>query len=177
MVVSSSSVTVEVFARTDEYTIAAWRRILMLIWKSKGNAAGIEHSRRVFDEWVEEFQLGAVFLVVVPARHADPPDAKTREAMRKAAEYHPSVRLKGMGTLIQAEGFVAASIRSIIMRLDVLTGKGAPNLFETANKAAEWASQVLGDSEVSGIKLANAIRVAQESSEAPAAHEDVRSSL
>jgi hypothetical protein len=173
IVVSASSVTVEVFARTDEYAIAAWRRVLMLIWKGKGNAAGVEHSRRVFDEWVKSYKRGAVFLVVVPARYAEPPDARTREAMRQTAE-SPSGGLRGMGTLIQAEGFVAASIRSIIMRLNVLTGNGAPNLFETATRAAEWASAVLGDPEISGVQLATAIRAVQESREDPSALEGVR---
>jgi|GEM_PF-1840724 len=166
MAVSFPSPNVEILARTNEYVIAAWRRILMLIWNGEATAAGIEHSRKVFDDWVTAHPRGAAFLVVVPARHAGPPDEKTREAMRQTAEC-PSGRLKGMGTLIQAEGFVAASIRSIIMRLNVLTGNGAPNVFETVNKAAEWAAKLLSDPEVSGERLANAVRVAQESRAAP----------
>ncbi len=156
----SSSVSVEVLVRNEQYVIAAWRRLLMLIWKGEASAEGVEHSRTVFEGWVKRHPRGAALLIVVPARHAAPPDEKTRQAMRQTAGV-PSADLRGMGTFIQAEGFVAATIRSVIMRLNVLTGNGSPNVFETASKAAEWAVKVLGDTEISGTKLANAIRDAE----------------
>lgn len=156
----SSSVSVEVLVRNDRYVIAAWRRLLLLIWKGEACAEGVEHSRSVFEQWVKGHPRGAALLIVVAARYAAPPDEKTRQAMRRTAGV-PCAELKGMGTFIQAEGFVAATIRSVIMRLNVLTGNGAPNVFETAAKAAEWAAKVLSDSEISSTKLAYAIRNAQ----------------
>ena len=161
MTALSSSVSVDVLTHTDKYIIATWRRLVMLIWNGEANAEGVEHSRTVFEEWAKDQARGAALLIVVPARHANPPDENTRQAMRQTAGL-PSAKLKGMGTFIQAEGFVAATIRSVIMRLNVLTGDGAQNLFETASKAAEWAAKVLDDSEISGAKLTNAIRTAHE---------------
>lgn len=157
----ADSVHVDLLARTDTYVIAAWRRLLMLIWRGEANAVGIEHSRIVFDHWVKAYPRGAAFLVVVQAQHAKPPNEETREAMHKTA-VSPSVGLRGMGTLILAEGFLAASVRSIMTRLNVLIGSNATNLFETPGKAADWVIQVTGDSEVSSVKLAKAIQLAQD---------------
>lgn len=158
--VDPNSVSCEVLVRTDKYAIAAWRRLLMLIWKGEANAEGVERSRRVFEEWVKSHERGGALLIVVPPRHASPPDEETREAMRQAAEA-PCAKLKGMGTFIQSEGFIAATIRSAIIRLNVLTGDAAPNVFETASRAAAWAARILSDSNITADSLADAIRAAQ----------------
>jgi hypothetical protein len=160
MIPPSPSVDVEVLERTDEYVVAAWRRLLMLVWRGDATALGIERSRALFDEWSKTKPGGAAFLIVFPNRRPEPPDEKTREAMQRTARF-PAERLKGMATLFESEGFIAASIRAVMMRLAALSGQDVPNTFGNATTAAAWAAMRLSDPTITALKLNEAINVAR----------------
>jgi hypothetical protein len=160
MIVPTRVANVELLERSEKYVIAVWRGLMLLIWLGEASITGIERSRKLFDEWVKTQPRGAALLIVVPPNTAQPPDEKTRQAMQRTS-ISPSGKLKGMGTLFQAEGFIAASIRSVMMRLNVLTGKNATNMFGTAAAAAAWAAALLVDPELTAAGLTDAIRVAQ----------------
>ncbi|WP_437808179.1 hypothetical protein [Sorangium sp. So ce1078] len=162
MVTSSSSVKVELLERTDAYVVATWRRLMLLVWRGQASVVGVERSRALFRPWAERQPGGAAFLIVVPRQRTGPPDEETRAAMQRAASA-PGGSLKGMATLVEAEGFIAASVRAIMMRLQARGTQGpAPNVFRTPAEAAAWAAAVLQDREVTPEELAEAIRAARE---------------
>ena len=154
----SSLVKVERLECADEYAVSVWRRLMLLVWLDKANTVGIERSRVLFDEWVKDQPHGALFLVVVPGQRTRAPDDKTRRAMTLAASTrHP--RCLGIATLLEAQGFIAASVRSIMTRLHA--GGGA-NVFGSTAEAASWAAPLLLDSAITSAALAEAIRASRE---------------
>ncbi|MGK3987354.1 hypothetical protein WME99_30205 [Sorangium sp. So ce136] len=162
MVTSSSSVKVELRERTDGYVVATWRRLMLLVWRGQASVAGVERSRALFQPWAARQLGGAAFLIVLPRQRTGPPDEATRAAMQRAASA-PGGYLKGVATLIEEEGFVAASVRAIMMRLQAHGTQGPPpNIFRTPAEVAGWAAAVLQDGEVTPDDLAEAIRVARE---------------
>ncbi|WP_437632426.1 hypothetical protein [Sorangium sp. So ce854] len=159
---SSAPVMVELLERTDVYVIATWRRIMLLVWRGQASVAYIERSRAHFQAWAERQPGGAAFVIVLPRQQIEPPDEPTRAAMQRAASA-PGESLKGMATLVEAEGFIAASVRAIMMRLQSRGAQGpAPNVFRTPAELAVWAAAVLQDREVTPERLAEAIRLARE---------------
>ncbi|WP_437280952.1 hypothetical protein WME90_10455 [Sorangium sp. So ce375] len=151
-------VTTEVLECTDAYVVAVWRRIMLLVWRGKATAAGIERSRELFGRWAAGHPGGAVFVVVLPRQDTGPPDEASRAAMQRAAS-SASRHLRGTATLVESEGFIAASVRSIMTRLYT---KRAPNVFRTAAEVAAWAAALLGEPELTPAGVAEAIRVARE---------------
>ncbi|WP_437486794.1 hypothetical protein WME75_04530 [Sorangium sp. So ce1014] len=157
MAIPRFSETAELLERTDAYVVAVWRRLMLLVWRGKASAAGIDRSRELFDRWAANQPGGAGFLVVLPLQPTGPPDEESRAAMQRAAR-SPSRHLRGTATLVEAEGFIAASVRSIMMRLQ---SRQAPNLFRTADEVATWAAALLEDPELTPAGVAEAIRVAR----------------
>lgn len=151
----------ELLEQTDEYVVSVWRRLMLLVWRDKANASGVERSRALFDQWAASEPRGAGFLVVIPGQRTRPPDDATREAMQRAA-LAPSARCQGMATLLEAEGFVAASVRAIMMRLHARSEPVAPNVFGATAEAADWAATLLKDPDITQVGLADAIRAARE---------------
>ncbi|WP_437799146.1 hypothetical protein [Sorangium sp. So ce693] len=149
--------TAELLERTDGYVVAVWRRLMLLVWRDKASAAGIDRSREHFARWSASQPDGAVFVVVLPRHLTGPPDEASRAAMQRAAR-SPSRHLRGTATLVESEGFIASSVRSIMMALT--TGR-APNVFRTIGELATWAATLLKDPELTAAGLAEAIRVAR----------------
>lgn len=162
MVASSPQVRIELLERSDVYVVATWRRIMLLVWRDQANVAGVDRSRALCERWAERQPGGAVFLIVVPPHRTRPPDDATRAAMQRAASA-PGDQLKGIATLIEAEGFIAASVRSIMMLLQARGAQApAPTFFRTPAEVAAWAARLLDDREVTAEKVAEVIRMARE---------------
>ncbi len=155
--------SIRVLERTDAYIIAVWRRVMLLIWRNNPQAIGIDRSQALFGEWTADQPDGAAFLIVVPRQPAGPPDEATRAAMIRAMENRgPS--LKGVGTLLEAEGFIAAAARAIMTRLHHKHAHGmAPRVFRSPGEAASWAAELLQDPQLTVGGLLEAIRQARES--------------
>lgn len=153
---------VEVLERTDVYTVAVWRRLMLLVWRGQTRAAGIDRSNALFRQWGPQQPGGAAMLVVVPRQPPGPPDDETRAAVARAMA-NPSPALRGLGTLLEAQGFVAATVLAIITRIHKKhAGAMAPKLFRSVDEGAAWASALLGDPEITPATLAGAIGGARE---------------
>jgi hypothetical protein len=151
----------EALERTEQYVVTVSRRIMLLVWQGKASADGIERSRSLFVEWVKDHPRGAVFVVVVPAKRTRAPDDETVKAMHRTAN-SPHPRCKGTATLLEAEGFIAASVRSIMTRLHGGGGnERAANVFGTTAEVAAWAAELLDDPEISGAFLDEGIAMAR----------------
>ncbi len=147
----------ELMERADGYALAAWRRLMLIVWRGQATAAGIERSRAVFEPWAMRQKGSTAMLIVVPGRLTRPPDEETRTAMQRSAS-SPAGSFRGMATLIEAEGFIAASARAVMARIH---GAGPTKVFRTVDEAAAWAAALLDDAELTPPGLAEAIRVAR----------------
>jgi len=155
-------VRIDVLERADTYVVAVWRRLMLLVWYDNANQRGIERSRLLFDTWSAAHPGDAAFLIVLPAHRTRVPDKDMVHAMARTAN-SPVSHCKGMATLIQSEGFVAASIRAIMMRIHSIAARNDPPLvFGTLTKAASWAAALLDDPEITSTLLGEAISVARE---------------
>jgi hypothetical protein len=151
----------EELERTDSYVLVVWRRLLLLVWRSRANPMGIERSRVLFDDWIAAHPGDMGFLVVIPEGRSRTPDAETLEAMARTARA-PHRSCRGMATLIESEGFIAASVRAIMMRIHSIASREDPPLvFGSVVKAARWASELLDDDEITWLSLAEAVRASQ----------------
>lgn len=146
-----------VFERTDAYVIAAWRRLGLLVWKGETNVTGIERSRKLIESWAKRQHQGVALLIVVPARRARPPNDECRAAMSRVGN-SSSDGLRGMATLVEAEGFIAATAQMVAMPF---MSQGSGNVFRSPSKAADWAASLLGDPDLSTDGLARAIALLQ----------------
>lgn len=153
---------VEVLERTDVYIVAVWRRLMVLIWRGQTRAVGIDRSHLLFREWGEKQPGGAAMLVVVPRQPPGPPDDETRAAMARAMG-NPSPALRGVGTLLEAQGFIAATVFALVSRIHQKHGGAkAPKLFRTVEEGAAWAAGVLADPQITPATLAAVIGGARE---------------
>jgi len=151
----------EELERTDSYAIVVWRRLLLLVWNSPANPTGVQRSRVLFDDWIAAHPGDMGCLVVIPEGRARVPDAETLEAMARTARA-PHRSCRGMATLIESEGFIAAAVRTIMMRIHSIASRQDPPLvFGSVVKAARWASELLDDDELTWLSLAEAIRASQ----------------
>jgi hypothetical protein len=149
----------ELLEGSEDYVVLAWRRLMLLAWRGTANVKGVERSRELFEQWLQAQSRGGAFLIIVPDERTPPPDAETRAAMQRTAS-SPIGPFKGMATLIEAQGFIAASVRSIMMRLHPREA-GAPAVFNKPADAAAWASGLLDDPEITTAGLMEAIRTAR----------------
>jgi hypothetical protein len=147
----------ELLERTVECTIVGWRRLMLVVWHDQATASGILRSRTLFEPWATRQPGGAAILVVVPAKLTRPPDEAARRAM-VASTRAPEGIFRGMGTLLEAEGFIAASARAIVARIHRFD---VANIFRTVDEAAAWAARVLDDPGHTAEGLAAAIRTAR----------------
>ena len=153
--------TVDVLERTDVYIVAVWRRLMLLIWRGRTCAAGIERSQALFREWAEQQPGGAALFVVVPRQPPGPPDEATRAAMARAMA-NPSPALRGLATFLEAQGFIAAAVFAMVSRIHQKHAGGmAPRIFRHVDEGASWAAELLGDPEITGASLAAALREAR----------------
>ena len=67
-----------------------------------------------------------------------------------------------MATLLEAEGFVAASVRSIMMPFYAVSAREEPAIvFGSTAKAAAWGAALLADPEITSASLTEVIRLAR----------------
>jgi hypothetical protein len=154
-------VAVEVLERSELYAIAVWRRLMLLVWRGQTRAVGVDRSQALFRSWVQERPGPAALLVVVPRQPPGPPDEETRAAMARATE-NPPAALAGTATLLEAHGFIAATVRSIISRVYRRHARGLEvKVFCGVEEAAPWAAGLLADPAITAEALAEAIRAAR----------------
>ncbi len=152
---------VEVLEKTESYAIAVWRRVMVLVWRGPLRAAGVDRSQALLRAWVRERPGAVVMLVVVSRQLPGPPDEETRAAMARAAA-DPPAALAGTATLLEAQGFVAATVRAISSRVHRRHASGLQvKTFCGVDEAAPWAAALLADPAITAEGLAEAIRAAR----------------
>jgi hypothetical protein len=160
MATSSPPASFELLEQADAYAVATWRRLMLLVWLSQASAAGIARSQALFEAWAKRHPQGAALLVVIPGQLTRPPDEEARSAMQRTAAA-PEGPFRGMATLIEAEGFIAATVRSIMTRIQ---GGRPARVFGNAHDAAVWAAALLEDPELTPDGLSGAIGAARQRS-------------
>ena len=149
--------SVQILEKTDTHSIATWGRVMLLVWNARSTGPGIDSAHAHLRGWAKG---SSVLINVVPPQPARPPDEETRAAMERATQ-DPIPGLRGVGTIYEGGGFIAAAIRSLVSRLQLLRKGETMRFFRTPEEAALWAAQTLGAPGLSGEGLAEAIRQAR----------------
>ncbi len=157
---AGDAVKVEVLERTDDYTIASWERMVFLVWASRATGSGIDRVHAVLQDFAPRHPAGVALLNVVPPQPTRPPDELTRAALERASR-NPVPGVKGIGTLYEGSGFIAASVRSVVARVQFVRTGERLHFFGKPEEAAAWAATLLA-AEITGDTLAEAIRQVRE---------------
>ncbi len=151
---------VQFLERTDEFCVAAWGRLLLLVFRERSTAPGVQRLHTHARSFAAARPDGVVLLTVVPPQPARPPDDAMRAALRRAV-LDPAPGVAGVGTLFEGSGFIAAFVRALMSGLQRHSRRLPMRVFRTADEAAGWASGLLRDPGISGERLAEAIRAAR----------------
>lgn len=149
--------SVQILEKTDTYVIATWGRVMLLVWSARSTGPGIDAAHKHLRSWAKG---ASVLLNVVPPQPARPPDEPTRQAMERATQ-DPIPGVRGVGTIYEGGGFIAASIRALVSRMQLLKKGETMRFFRTSHEAAVWAAQTLGAPGLSAEGLDAAIREAR----------------
>ncbi len=149
--------SVQILEKTDTHTIATWGRVMLLVWSARSTGPGIDSAHAHLRGWAKG---ASVLINVVPPQPARPPDEETRAAMERATQ-DPVPGLCGVGTIYEGGGFIAASIRSLVARMQLLKKGETMRFFRTPAEAAVWAAQTLGAPGLTAEGLTEAIRQAR----------------
>ncbi len=152
---------VEVQEKAEGYTIATWGRVALLLFSRRATAQGITRVHAFLGGWAPKQAGGVALVSVVAPQPPKPPDDETRAALAHATA-HPVPGMRGAGTLYEGDGFIAASIRAMVSRLQLLRTGERLVFFRSADEAAAWAAALLGSREITGPGLAEAIQKARE---------------
>src|SRR5512142_905254 len=152
---------VEILERTEDFSIAGWGRVLLLVFRTRSTAQGIERLHALAPSWAAARSGGVVLLNVVPPQPARPPDEAMRAALRRAVE-DGSPGVLGVGTIFEGSGFVAAFVRALMSGLQRHSGRLPMRVFRGAPEAAGWAAHVLDGGQISAAGLSEAIRAVRQ---------------
>ncbi len=152
---------IEVLERADEFCVAAWGRIMLLAFRRRSTAEGVQRLHALAGPWARGRPGGVVLLNVVPPQPLRPPDEAMRAALRRAV-LSPSPGISGVGTIFEGSGFVAAFVRALMSGLQRHSGRVPMRVFRTPAEAAGWAAGLLREPALSGERLAEAIRAVRD---------------
>jgi hypothetical protein len=106
-------------ASEPAFAIATLGRALLLVWRARPTMAGVRAAREAMTRLSDAHEEG-IGLLVVLERHAPLPDALVREAMVSAVR-SLGKRLVVMVALHERTGFAAATVRSVVVGLALVT--------------------------------------------------------
>jgi len=125
----------------DGLAVAEVGPVCVVIWRDAVTRVRFEKQREGLAEIVERHPGKAGFLCVIEPT-AEPPDDELRRASGLMVASHRG-RLKCLGTVIEAKGFQAAVVRSVLAGMTLLAGhRGVPlQYFSSIDRAALWMTQ------------------------------------
>ncbi len=148
---------VELLERTEDFSVAGWGRVLLLVFRTRSTAEGIERLHALAPSWAAAPPGGVVLLNVVPPQPVRPPDEAMRAALRRAIQ-DGSPEVAGVGTIFEGSGFVAAFVRALMAGLQRHSGGLPMRVFRSAAEAAGWAAELVDGPEITADGLSEAIR-------------------
>ncbi len=151
----------ELLDKTDDFRLAAWRGVILLIWRMRSTAQGVERSYAAVRERAAR-PGGVVLMNVVPPNPSSPPDEATRKALRQVVQ-SPPAGLAGVATIHEGSGFISAFIRALVSGLQRLQSGVLPmRVFQGPREAAPWAAEHLRDPGITAAGLTEVIAAARE---------------
>jgi hypothetical protein len=106
-------------ASEPAFAIATLGPALLLVWRARPTLAGVRAAREAMTR-LSGAHEGGIGLLVVLERHAPLPEAPVREAMVSALR-GLGTRLVAMVALHERTGFAAATVRSVVVGLALVT--------------------------------------------------------
>lgn len=122
---------------TERYTLAEWRSVLFFVWHATTRGEDVAAVRPPFDRWVDRVGTAGVVFTVVE-RGVDVPTGDARQGLN-------DLRARGRGavvamaSVVEAEGFEAAALRSVSTGVSIATGAAFPHRsFSSTADASAW---------------------------------------
>jgi hypothetical protein len=139
--------TPRVLIRDPAGYAGVWRDLHFDLWLQPGGARQIRERAAAQMAWLATLppERHVVSIAVVHGPAAKPLDAETRAALdQSVTETRP--RVKASAVVLQAEGFKAVVVRSIIAALTLVNGSRTPmKTFDQVDGALAWAHPFLDD--------------------------------
>lgn len=157
---ASRGIEVEILERTEEFCIAGWGGVLLLVFRTRSTAQGVDRLHALTPSWAAARPGGVVLLNVVPPQPARPPDEAMRAALRRAVQ-DQSPEVMGVGTIFEGSGFVAAFVRAVMSGLQWHASMPM-RVFRSSAEAAGWVAHLLDSREVTAAGLSEAIRTVRQ---------------
>lgn len=125
----------------DGIAVAEVGPVCVVIWRDEVTPARFARQSAGLARVVAHHPAAAAFLYVVEP-HVQPPSEEMRKASSAMVKAHQG-RLKSVGGVIEARGFMGALTRSVLSGMATLVGRQHPALafFANVNEAAKWLSQ------------------------------------
>lgn len=139
------------FASTPDYAFGAHRNLAIAVWRRETTVEAIQQLRRHLSDLGLTARHDLLLLTLVE-RAAHPPSAAARQATAEQLRSSAGMICRA-ATVLEGDGFRAATVRSIAIGLSLLASQPFPyKVFSSARDAAEWlaseSTSELGSSEI-----------------------------
>jgi hypothetical protein len=143
------------FASTPDHAFGAYRNLAIAVWRRETTVEAIQQFRRHLSDSGLAARHDLLMLTLVE-KAADRPSAAAREATAEQLRSSAGMICRA-ATVLEGEGFRAATVRSIAMGLNLLASQPFPyNVFASATSAAEWLASE-STSQLTSIEIVDAL--------------------
>jgi hypothetical protein len=133
----SASENLRVLYTAPDCGIGVWRHFAFVLWQSRPTAESVRALERTYVQLGKELADGFWVLGVIEAGVAQP-EAAERDAIGDAMNA-AGKQLRGTATVLEATGFLAATIRGALGAMVLLTRSQFPRAFVgSLREAAAW---------------------------------------
>ncbi len=132
-----STESVRILHAAPDCGIGVWRHFVLIVWRQKPTAESVAALRRTYVQLGRELPDGFWALGAIEAG-APQPEAAERTAIADAMNAAGS-QMRGSVVVLEATGFLAATIRTALGAMILLTRAKFPRAFvATLDEAASW---------------------------------------
>lgn len=131
----------DVFHCGDGIATAQFGHVFVAIWRDAVIESRFNIQRQGLDKAISRYPDDSAFLCLIE-ESAKPPDEKLRRASYDMVNEHRN-SLKCVACVIEGSGFKAATARSVLSGMVLLSGRREPPLsvFATVNAAGQWMNE------------------------------------
>lgn len=121
----------------NDMAVGTGNDIYVVIWRDRTTSEGVSVIAKTFSEYAKSHSREVALITVIEPK-ARMPSAECRAALaRTLAATSPYVLISAVA--FEGEGFVAASIRGVVVGLTMLARQTFPHrVFKTVAEAADW---------------------------------------
>lgn len=131
----------EVLEHQAGYVFGGWQDVFIAAWRATTTLMGARRVGIVMERFAARHPQG-ISLVMIVEPHCDMPDGATRDLIAKDMKRHESFT-RHATMIYEGSGFKAATIRSIMVGLQMLSRQAAPTkVCATVAEGAHWLAEM-----------------------------------